>query len=50
MELFMELLMFQKYVILNSNKTNTVKGIASRVFQKYVILNSNKTKPFDIFV
>ena len=35
--------MFQKYVILNSNKTRLIGVINAVPFQKYVILNSNKT-------
>ena len=34
---------FQKYVILDSNKTLAINLGALSLFQKYVILDSNKT-------
>ena len=36
-------LRFQKYVILNGNKTKELPNGATYMFQKYVILNGNKT-------
>ena len=35
--------MFQKYVILDSNKTGIDTDAFDNMFQKYVILDSNKT-------
>ena len=34
---------FQKYVILDSSKTNNIQNAITNVFQKYVILDSSKT-------
>ena len=34
---------FQKYVILDSNKTKDLKTTRAEMFQKYVILDGNKT-------
>ena len=37
------IILFQNYVILDSNKTENESGIAAVEFQNYVILDSNKT-------
>ena len=39
-------MMFQTYVILDSNKTCTSIDGKNNLFQTYVILDSNKTKFF----
>ena len=37
------IILFQNYVILDSNKTKTITYTSGTVFQNYVILDSNKT-------